>query len=91
MGDEIMYSQQKEGGFCFGGKIAPIFFNTLEFGAFPIEMDVTKMEMGQEVILEPFNGKVLDAKNNEIITKFNLKTDVILDEVRANGRISYYW
>ena len=45
------------------------------------------MEMGQEVILEPFNGKVLDAKNNEIITKFNLKTDVILDEVRANGRI----
>ena len=89
MGDEIpCIPNKKEGGFCFGGKIAPIFFNTLEdSGAFPIEMDVTKMEMGQEVILEPFNGKVLDAKNNEIITKFNLKTDVILDEVRANGRI----
>ena len=89
MGEEIpCIPNKKEGGFCFGGKIAPIFFNTLEdSGAFPIEMDVTKMEMGQEVILEPFNGKVLDAKNNEIITKFNLKTDVILDEVRANGRI----
>ncbi len=89
MGDEIpCIPNKKEGGFCFGGKIAPIFFNTLEdSGAFPIEMDVTKMEMGQEVILEPFNGQVLDAKNNEIITKFNLKTDVILDEVRANGRI----
>ena len=45
------------------------------------------MTMGQEVILEPFNGRVLDAKTNEVISKFKLKTDVILDEVRANGRI----
>ena len=50
-------------------------------------MDVTKMEMGQEIILEPFNGQVLDANTNEVITTFELKTDVILDEVRANGRI----
>ena len=89
MGDEIpSIPNKKEGGFCFGGKIAPIFFNTLEdSGAFPIEMDVTGMKMGQEVILEPFNGRVLDAKTNEVISKFKLKTDVILDEVRANGRI----
>ena len=89
MGDEIpSIPNKKEGGFCFGGKIAPIFFNTLEdSGAFPIEMDVTEMTMGQEVILEPFNGRVLDAKTNEVISKFKLKTDVILDEVRANGRI----
>ena len=89
MGDEIPYiPNKKEGGFCFGGKIAPIFFNTLEdSGAFPIEMDVTKMEMGQEIILEPYNGKVLDAKSNEVISTFELKTDVLLDEVRANGRI----
>ena len=89
MGDEIpCIPNKKEGGFCFGGKIAPIFFNTLEdSGAFPIEMDVTKMEMGQEIILEPFNGRVLDAETNELITTFELKTDVILDEVRANGRI----
>jgi len=89
MGDEIpCIPNKKEGGFCFGGKIAPIFFNTLEdSGAFPIEMDVTNLEMGQEIILEPFNGKVINADTNELITEFELKTDVILDEVRANGRI----
>ena len=89
MGDEIPYiPNKKEGGFCFGGKIAPIFFNTLEdSGAFPIELDVSKMEMGQEIILEPYNGKVLDASSNEVISTFELKTNVLLDEVRANGRI----
>tara|TARA_B100001175_G_scaffold156648_1_gene132708 strand:+ start:1803 stop:4382 length:2580 start_codon:yes stop_codon:yes gene_type:complete len=89
MGDDIpCIPNKKEGGFCFGGKIAPIFFNTLEdSGAFPIEMDVSKMEMGQEIILEPFNGRVLNAETNEVISTFELKTDVILDEVRANGRI----
>jgi aconitate hydratase 2/2-methylisocitrate dehydratase len=89
MGDEIpCIPNKKEGGFCFGGKIAPIFFNTLEdSGAFPIELDVSDMEMGQEIILEPHNGRVLDANTNEVITTFELKTNVILDEVRANGRI----
>ena len=89
MGDEIpCIPNKKEGGFCFGGKIAPIFFNTLEdSGAFPIEMDVSKMIMGQEIILEPFNGKVIDANTSEVLSEFSLKTDVILDEVRANGRI----
>ncbi|MDG1948321.1 MAG: bifunctional aconitate hydratase 2/2-methylisocitrate dehydratase [SAR86 cluster bacterium] len=89
MGDEIpSIPNKKEGGFCFGGKIAPIFFNTLEdSGAFPIELDVSNMEMGQEIILEPHNGKVLDANTNEVISTFELKTEVLLDEVRANGRI----
>jgi len=89
MGDEIQYiPNKKEGGYCFGGKIAPIFFNTLEdSGAFPIEMDVSKMLMGQEIILEPLKGKVIDANTNETLSEFKLKTDVLLDEVRANGRI----
>ena len=89
MGDEIpCIPNKKEGGFCFGSKIAPIFFNTLEdSGAFPIELDVSNMEMGQEIILEPHNGKVLDANTNEVISIFELKTEVLLDEVRANGRI----
>ena len=89
MGDEIPYiPNKKEGGYCFGGKIAPIFFNTLEdSGAFPIEMDVSKMLMGQEIILEPLKGKVIDANTNETLSEFKLKTDVLLDEVRANGRI----
>ena len=89
MGDEIpAIPNKKEGGFCFGGKIAPIFYNTLEdSGAFPVECDVSKMEMGQEIVFEPFNGKIFDASTNEVISEFNLKTDVLLDEVRANGRI----
>ena len=89
MGDEIPHiPNKKEGGYCFGGKIAPIFFNTLEdSGAFPIEMDVSKMLMGQEIILEPLKGRVIDANTKETLSEFKLKTDVLLDEVRANGRI----
>ena len=89
MGDEIpCIPNKKEGGFCFGGKIAPIFFNTLEdSGAFPVECDVSKLNMGQEIIFEPFAGRILDAKSNELISSFELKTPVLLDEVRANGRI----
>jgi len=89
MGDEIpCIPNKKEGGFCFGGKIAPIFFNTLEdSGAFPVECDVSKLNMGQEIIFEPHNGKILDAESGEILSEFELKTPVLLDEVRANGRI----
>ena len=89
MGDEIpAIPNKKEGGFCFGGKIAPIFYNTLEdSGAFPIECDVSKLEMGQEIIFEPFKGRISDANSNELLSEFKLKTEVLLDEVRANGRI----
>ena len=89
MGDEIpAIPNKKEGGFCFGGKIAPIFYNTLEdSGAFPVECDVSKLEMGQEIIFEPFKGKISDANSNELLSEFKLKTEVLLDEVRANGRI----
>ena len=89
MGDEISaIPNKKEGGFCFGGKIAPIFYNTLEdSGAFPIECDVSRLEMGQEIIFEPFKGKISDANTNELLSEFKLKTEVLLDEVRANGRI----
>ena len=89
MGDEIpCIPNKKEGGFCFGGKIAPIFFNTLEdSGAFPVECDVSRLNMGQEIIFEPFNGKILDAASGEVLSTFELKTPVLLDEVRANGRI----
>ena len=89
MGDDIAcIPNKKEGGFCFGSKIAPIFFNTMEdSGSFPIEFDVSVLEMGQEIILKPFEGKILDASTNEVLTTFELKTEVLLDEVRANGRI----
>ncbi len=87
MGDDIPYIPNKrDGGFCLGGKIAPIFFNTMEdAGALPVEVDVSKMEMGDVIDLYPYEGKI--EKNGEIIAEFQLKTDVLLDEVRAGGRI----
>lgn len=80
---------KKEGGYVLGGKIAPIFFNTLEdAGALAIECDVSMLTTGQEIIIKPFEGKIIDASNQTQLTSFQLKTDVILDEVRANGRIN---
>lgn len=88
MGDDIPYVPNKrDGGFCFGGKIAPIFFNTMEdAGALPVEMDVSKMDTGDLVHLYPYEGKV-ENDNGEVVSNFELKTDVLLDEVQAGGRI----
>ncbi|MBT1444014.1 bifunctional aconitate hydratase 2/2-methylisocitrate dehydratase [Shewanella sp. JM162201] len=89
MGDDIPFVPNKRaGGFCLGGKIAPIFFNTMEdAGALPIELDVSKMEMGDVIDIFPYEGKVRRHGSDEVISEFELKTDVLLDEVRAGGRI----
>lgn len=86
-GEDIPFVPNKRfGGVCLGGKIAPIFYNTMEdAGALPIELDVTKMEMGDEVELRPYEGKAL--KNGQVIAEFKVKSDVLFDEVRAGGRI----
>jgi aconitate hydratase 2/2-methylisocitrate dehydratase len=86
-GEDIPFVPNKRfGGVCLGGKIAPIFFNTQEdAGALPIELDVSKMEMGDVVELRPYEGRAL--KNGQVIAEFSLKTEVLLDEVRAGGRI----
>ncbi|MEI7429635.1 MAG: bifunctional aconitate hydratase 2/2-methylisocitrate dehydratase [Betaproteobacteria bacterium] len=77
---------KKFGGFVFAGKIAPIFYNTMQdSGALPIEMDVSKLEMGDVIELLPYEGKVL--KNGEVVAQFKLKTEVLLDSARAGGRI----
>ncbi|AMD01079.1 bifunctional aconitate hydratase 2/2-methylisocitrate dehydratase [Halomonas chromatireducens] len=88
-GDDIPNVPNKRaGGFCFGGKIAPIFFNTMEdSGALPIEMDVANMEMGDVIDVYPYEGKVCKHGTDELVTTFELKTQLILDEVRAGGRI----
>ncbi|MGS0726308.1 bifunctional aconitate hydratase 2/2-methylisocitrate dehydratase, partial [Shewanella sp. 0m-11] len=89
MGDDIPNVPNKRaGGFCLGGKIAPIFFNTMEdAGALPIELDVSKMEMGDVIDIYPYEGIVKRHGTDEVISEFSLKTDVLLDEVRAGGRI----
>jgi aconitate hydratase 2/2-methylisocitrate dehydratase len=88
-GDDIPNVPNKRaGGFCFGTKIAPIFYNTMEdAGALPIEFDCTDLNMGDVIDVYPYKGEVRRHDNNEVVTTFELKTDVLLDEVRAGGRI----
>ncbi|MFW1677783.1 bifunctional aconitate hydratase 2/2-methylisocitrate dehydratase [Pontibacter sp. JAM-7] len=88
-GDDIpAVPNKRAGGYCFGGKIAPIFFNTMEdAGALPIEMDVNKMNMGDVIDVYPYEGRAVNAETGEELCTFGLKTQVLLDEVRAGGRI----
>jgi len=90
-GEDIPFVPNKRfGGVCLGGKIAPIFFNTMEdAGALPIEIDVSQMEMGDEIELrvDHATAEVTAFKNGQQIAQSTLKTPVILDEVRAGGRI----
>lgn len=89
MGDDIPYIPNKRGGgVVLGGKIAPIFFNTMEdAGSLPIEVDVSKLNMGDVIDLYPYAGKICKHNSDEVLAEFSLKTDVLLDEVRAGGRI----
>ena len=86
-GEDIPFVPNKRfGGVCLGGKIAPIFYNTMEdSGALPIELDVSQMAMGDVVELRPYEGKAI--KGGKVIAEFTLKSDVLFDEVRAGGRI----
>jgi aconitate hydratase 2/2-methylisocitrate dehydratase len=88
-GDDIPYVPNKRaGGFCFGNKIAPIFYNTMEdAGALPIEFDVSNLNMGDVIDVYPHAGKVCKHGTDEVLATFELKTPVLLDEVRAGGRI----
>lgn len=89
MGEDIPYIPNKRaGGVVLGGKIAPIFFNTMEdAGSLPIEVDVSKLNMGDVIDLYPYEGKICDHISGELLAEFSLKTEVLLDEVRAGGRI----
>jgi aconitate hydratase 2 / 2-methylisocitrate dehydratase len=86
-GEDIPFVPNKRfGGVCLGGKIAPIFYNTMEdSGALPIELDVSQMAMGDVVELRPYDGKAF--KDGKEIASFEVKSDVLFDEVRAGGRI----
>ena len=86
-GNDIPYIPNKrDGGVCLGSKIAPIFYNTMEdAGALPIELDVSQMNHGDVIELRPYEGKAL--KHGEVIATFELKSEVLLDEARAGGRI----
>jgi len=87
-GEDIPFVPNKRfGGVTLGGKIAPIFYNTQEdSGSLPIEVDVSKLEMGDVIDIHPYDGKI--TKNGAVLVEFSIKSDVLFDEVRAGGRIN---
>lgn len=89
MGDDIKgVPNKRAGGLVLGGKIAPIFFNTMEdAGSLPIEVDVSKLNMGDVFDIYPHDGKITKHDSDEVLATFELKSPTLLDEVRAGGRI----
>lgn len=89
MGDDIQgVPNKRAGGLVLGGKIAPIFFNTMEdAGSLPIEVDVSKLNMGDVFDIYPHDGKITKHDSDEVLATFELKSPTLLDEVRAGGRI----
>jgi len=88
-GDDIPGVPNKRGGgVCIGGKVAPIFYNTMEdAGALVFEAPVDRLGMGDVIEIRPYDGKILD-ESGEVLSEFSLKSDVLLDEVQAGGRIN---
>jgi len=88
-GEDIPHIPNKRaGGICIAGKIAPIFFNTMEdAGALPFECDVENFNTGDVIDIHVYHGRVTRHGSDDTLTEFSLKTDVLLDEVRAGGRI----
>lgn len=89
-GDDLPGVPNKRGGgICIGSKVAPIFFNTMEdAGALVFEADVEKMNMGDVIDIFPLEGKILNAESGELLAEYSYKSKVLLDEVRAGGRIN---
>ena len=89
-GDDIPgVPNKRSGGICIGTKVAPIFFNTMEdAGALVFEAPVDELNMGDVIEIRPYDGKILNATTGAVLSEFEFKSDVILDEVRAGGRIN---
>ena len=79
---------KRSGGICIGNKVAPIFFNTMEdAGALVFEAPVENIHFGDVIEIRPYDGKILN-EAGEVLSEFEHKSDVILDEVQADGRIN---
>lgn len=79
---------KRSGGICIGSKVAPIFFNTMEdAGALVFEAPVDKINYGDVIEIRPYDGKILN-EAGDVLSEFELKSDVLLDEVQADGRIN---
>jgi len=49
-------------------------------------VDVSALEMGDVIDIQPYDGKLV--KNGATVAQFQIKSDVLFDEVRAGGRIN---
>ena len=79
---------KRAGGVCIGGKVAPIFYNTMEdAGALVFEAPVDQLNMGDVIEIRPYEGKIL-SESGDVLSEFSLRSEVLLDEVRAGGRIN---
>jgi aconitate hydratase 2/2-methylisocitrate dehydratase len=79
---------KRAGGVCIGGKVAPIFYNTMEdAGALVFEAPVDQLRMGDVIEIRPYDGVIL-SDSGDVVSEFALRSDVLLDEVRAGGRIN---
>ncbi len=79
---------KRTGGVCIGNKVAPIFYNTMEdAGALVFEAPVDDLHMGDVIEIRPYDGKIL-SESGAVLSEFALKSDVLLDEVQAGGRIN---
>ena len=89
IGEDIPFiPNKKQAGICIGGKIAPIFFNTLEdSGALAFECDVSKMNLGDVIEIYPYEQKVVNYDTKEVLCNYEYKSNTLLDGVRAGGRI----
>lgn len=80
---------KRGGGICIGSNVAPIFFNTMEdAGALVFEANVEKMNMGDVIDIYPLDGVIKNADTGEVLAEYSYKSKVLLDEVRAGGRIN---
>ncbi len=89
IGEDIPFIPNKRrGGIVIGGKIAPIFFNTMQdSGGIPINADVTKINNGDIITINTKEGTIKN-EAGEVISKFTLSPNTMLDEYRAGGRIA---
>ena len=89
IGEDIPFiPNKKQAGICIGGKIAPIFFNTLEdSGALAFECDVSKINLGDVIEIYPYEQKVVNFDTKEVLCNYEYKSNTLIDGVRAGGRI----
>jgi len=88
IGEDIPFVPNKRrGGVIIGGVIAPIFFATAQdSGALPIRTDVSKLKMGDVIVVDTVKGEIR-SEGGEVLSTFKLAPVTLSDEFRAGGRI----